>query len=96
MGLFRSPADSEEIIQLSLMAKHSPRWQVTVDFLGRPTIHPSIWQRDGTCAHFWIRRGNVEWCGDSGRKPRQDFSTNIADGEPVLLIQRKGVVRESD
>jgi hypothetical protein len=66
---FRSPADEEEIIQLSLMVKRRPRWRVTVDSLGRPSIHPSVWQHDGTYAHFWIRRGNVEWCADSGKKP---------------------------
>lgn len=66
---FRCPADREEIVQLSLMPERRPRWTVAVDWLGRPTINPSVRQLDGTYAHFWIREGVVVWCGDSGRKP---------------------------
>jgi hypothetical protein len=66
---FRCPADADEIIQLSLMQNRRPRWQVTVDFLGRPTIHPSVWQQDGSYAHFWIRQGGIVWCPGSGQKP---------------------------
>ncbi|ANL43369.1 MULTISPECIES: DUF6527 family protein [Rhizobium] len=66
---FRCPADREEIVQLSLMSERYPRWTVAVDWLGRPTIDPSVRQLDGTYAHFWIRKGVVGWCGDSGRKP---------------------------
>lgn len=64
---FRCPADRDEIIQLALMRERRPRWTVAVDWLGRPTISPSVRQIDGTRAHFWIRRGAVEWCVDSGR-----------------------------
>ena len=66
---FRCPADREEIVQLSLMRERRPRWTVAVDWLGRPTIHPSVRQLDGTYAHFWIKKGAIVWCGDSGRKP---------------------------
>lgn len=68
---FRCPADREEIVQLSLMSGRHPRWTVAVDCLGRPTISPSVRQLDGSYAHFWIRRGAVVWCRDSGRKPMQ-------------------------
>jgi len=64
---FRCPADAEEIIQLSLMPERRPRWRVSADFLGRPTIEPSVRQLDGSFAHFWIRKGRVDWCADSGR-----------------------------
>jgi len=64
---FRCPADRAEIIQLSLMPERRPRWTVAADWLGRPTINPSVRQLDGTRAHFWIRRGVVDWCADSGR-----------------------------
>ncbi len=66
---FRCPADPKEIIQLSLMPNRRPRWDVAIDFLHLPTVHPSVRQLDGTHAHFWIKRGTVEWCEDSGRKP---------------------------
>lgn len=66
---FRCPADYDEIIQLSLMKKHRPRWSVAIDFLQRPTIHPSVRQLDGSCAHFWVRKGRIDWCADTGVKP---------------------------
>jgi hypothetical protein len=64
---FRCPADPEEIIQLSLMPDRRPRWSVDADVFGRVTIDPSVRQLEGTCAHFWIRKGRVDWCADSGR-----------------------------
>lgn len=64
----RCPADQNEIIQLSLMPNRRPRWEVTVDALDRPTIYPSIRQLDGSYAHFWIKRGHIEWCEDSGKR----------------------------
>lgn len=64
---FRCPADPNEIIQLCLMPNRRPRWIVTIDLLHRPTIDPSVRQLEGSYAHFWIKRGTVEWCEDSGR-----------------------------
>jgi len=66
---FRCPADNQEIIQLSLMQKHRPRWTVAIDFLQRPTINPSVRQLDGSYAHFWVRKGHIDWCPDTGMKP---------------------------
>lgn len=68
-AVFRCPGHETEIIHLSLMNKRSPHWSVYVDYLGRPTIHPSIRQTEGSFAHFWIKGGMVEWCSDSGRSP---------------------------
>jgi Family of unknown function (DUF6527) len=65
----RCPSKHDEIIQLSLMQERRPRWQITADRLGRPTVHPSIRQLEGSYAHFWIKNGRIEWCRDSGRKP---------------------------
>jgi hypothetical protein len=65
---FRCPADRSEIVQLSLQPQRRPRWTVAVDFLGRPTITPSVRQLDGSYAHFWIKKGAVIWCADSGRE----------------------------
>ena len=67
-AVFRCPRHKDEIIQLSLMANRRPRWTITTDFIGRPTLHPSVRQLDGSFAHFWVKRGLVEWCADSGRK----------------------------
>lgn len=66
-AVFRCPAYESEIIQLSLMPNRRPQWTVQADFFGRPTIHPSVRRTDGSFAHFWIRKGTVEWCADSGQ-----------------------------
>lgn len=68
-AVFRCPRHEDEIIQLSLMPNRRPRWTVTLDFLERPTIHPSVRQLDGPYAHFWVKAGCVEWCADTGRPP---------------------------
>lgn len=69
-ALFRCPHHKEEIIQLSLMPNRRPRWTITADFLERPTLDPSVRQLAGSYAHFWVRRGKVDWCADSGQRPR--------------------------
>ena len=66
---FRCPADENEIIQLSLMERQRPRWDITIDWLNRPTVQPSVRQLEGSYAHFWIKKGSLEWCEDSGRRP---------------------------
>jgi len=64
---FRCPSDRTEIIQLSLMQKHRPRWHVQYDWLQRATIAPSVRQTAGSFAHFWVRNGMVQICADSGK-----------------------------
>jgi hypothetical protein len=50
-------------IQLPIAA--SPRnWTVSVDWLNRPTVRPSIWETASCRAHFFVRRGELEWCAD--------------------------------
>lgn len=67
-ALFQCPTGSGEIIQLSLSKKYSPRWKITIDNFGRPSINPSIRQMEGSYAHFIIRNGQVNWCADSGKQ----------------------------
>lgn len=70
---FRCPTDRTEIIQLSLMQKHRPCWRVQWDWLQRASIHPSVRQTAGSYAHFWVRRGVVNICADSGIPLRQHW-----------------------
>ncbi len=65
---FRCPADNNEIIQLSLMSNRRPNWEIKLDWLGRPTLDPSVRQLEGSFAHFWVKNGRVEWCLDTGRR----------------------------
>ena len=68
-AVFRCPKHEEEIVQLSLMQNRRPRWTIAMDFLDRPTIHPSVRQLDGAYAHFWVKSGSVDWCEDTGQHP---------------------------
>jgi len=65
----RCPTGNGDVIQLSLQPKHRPRWDVTKDWLGRATVHPSVRQTEGSYAHFWIINGAVQWCEDTGKPP---------------------------
>lgn len=67
----RCPCGCGEKIALSLDKKRRPSWSVVVDWLGRPTVAPSVWQTKGCYSHFWIRKGAVEWCAGTG----QPYST---------------------
>jgi hypothetical protein len=64
----RCPCGCNEVIMLSLAQSRRPRWKVIIDWWGRPTIEPSVRQIAGCYAHFWIRRGSIEWCDDTGRR----------------------------
>lgn len=49
-----------EHIQVQTAARS--KWLLHVDWLRRPTIHPSIWETDGCGAHFFVRKGARLWC----------------------------------
>lgn len=59
---FRCPGDCGENILLPLNKTQRPRWTVSIDWLGRPTIHPSVRQLNECRCHFWVRQGRVDWC----------------------------------
>ena len=64
----RCPCSCGARIMLSLSRNSRPSWSVTVDWLGRPTIFPSVRQLDGCYSHFWLKRGVVELCHDTGQR----------------------------
>jgi hypothetical protein len=68
-AFFRCPSGCGDILNLSLTTERRPRWTVTVDFLSRPTVKPSVRRQEGCYSHFWIRHGVVEWCSDTGIPP---------------------------
>ena len=66
---FKCPGGCKEKISLSLNQKRRPRWEISNDWFGRPTISPSIHQQNECGCHFWVRSGRVEWC-PGGRPDR--------------------------
>jgi hypothetical protein len=58
----RCPCGCGHVIELLIIAEVKPRWDVSVDAKGRPTLTPSVWLKKGCRSHFWIRGGRVHWC----------------------------------
>lgn len=58
----RCPCGCGRTIELLLIEEAEPRWKLTVESDGRPTLSPSVWLKDGCKSHFWLRGGRVEWC----------------------------------
>jgi hypothetical protein len=44
-------------------------WKLRIDWLRRPTLHPSVWETESCGAHFFVRAGKIEWCRDERRLP---------------------------
>ena len=58
----RCPCGCGHVIELLVVAEAKPRWDLSVDAKGRPTLTPSVWLKTGCRSHFWIRGGRVHWC----------------------------------
>jgi Family of unknown function (DUF6527) len=62
---FQCPGGCGESVLLSLNQSQHPRWKVSLDWIGRPTVYPSVKQLNECRCHFWIKKGKIEWCPDS-------------------------------
>lgn len=71
------PCGCSDFIILSLSKNTRPSWSVTKDFLNRPTIYPSIRQTSGCRSHFWITKGKIEWCEDSGKSNNYRIALSV-------------------
>lgn len=60
---FYCPCGCGDVLEIALLYGVKPRWELTTDCKGRPTLYPSIWRKTGCQSHFWIRQGRVQWCG---------------------------------
>jgi len=58
----RCPCGCDATIELMVLPGAKPRWSVTADAAGRPTLHPSVWRNTGCKSHFWVRNGRIFWC----------------------------------
>ncbi|WP_353315381.1 MULTISPECIES: DUF6527 family protein [unclassified Shimia] len=70
----RCPGGCGEVIILSLNPNQRPRWRVSEDFWLRPTVHPSVHQKNECGCHFWIKKGQISWCrgGRPSKRPKGD------------------------
>ncbi len=63
---FRCPCGCGNLISLALTPDKRPSWSVRLDWLARPSVWPSVWQKSGCWSHFWIKKGQILYCPDSG------------------------------
>ncbi|WP_430642141.1 DUF6527 family protein [Bradyrhizobium ivorense] len=68
-ALFKCPCRCGEVVSLPLQAPHSPRWSVSINNAGRPSLYPSVWRNKACMSHFWIEDGRVFWTLDTGMAP---------------------------
>ena len=59
---FLCPCGCKDRLELALIPEVRPRWTLNLDEKQRPTLHPSVWRKDGCRAHFWVRDGEIIWC----------------------------------
>ena len=67
---FRCPGGCGEKLMLSLVPERRPRWSVSIDWLRRPSVRPSVWQQNECGCHFWVNNGAVQWCESGRPRPR--------------------------
>ena len=58
----RCPCGCGDVIELLVIDEAKPRWDISADQKGRPSLYPSVWRKTGCQSHFWVRRGRIEWC----------------------------------
>jgi hypothetical protein len=58
---FKCPCGCGRTIELLLIEEAVPRWDYKLDQHGLPSLHPSVWLKNGCKSHFWIRHGRVHW-----------------------------------
>lgn len=58
----RCPCGCGARLELALLPNVKPRWDLTLDENGRPSLSPSVWLREGCRSHFWLRHGRLIWC----------------------------------
>ncbi|WP_342133506.1 DUF6527 family protein [Hydrogenophaga sp. OTU3427] len=58
----RCPCGCGRSIQLAAFDVARPRWGVTADRDGRPSLYPSVDVKKGCRSHFWVSHGRIIWC----------------------------------
>jgi len=59
---FKCPCRCGRTIELLLIEEAKPRWTLSTNLKGRPTLHPSVWLQTGCRSHFLLIGGRVIWC----------------------------------
>jgi hypothetical protein len=63
-AVFLCPCGCKEVVQLNLVLKYRPAWSVKPDKKGI-SLSPSVRRTAGCYSHFFLRKGQIEWCFDN-------------------------------
>ena len=55
------PCGCGDVIHLNLLSRARPCWTFS-EKDGKVGLEPSVWRRQGCRSHFFLRRGEIEWC----------------------------------
>jgi hypothetical protein len=61
-ALMLCPCGCGDSIQLNLLAKARPSWDIEEHSDDTISIYPSVWRTKGCRSHFFVRHGRVDWC----------------------------------
>jgi hypothetical protein len=57
----KCPCGCRQRIELPLLPEARPNWSLRLDERCRPTLHPSVWLKEGCRSHFLLKAGKVIW-----------------------------------
>lgn len=66
---FACPCGCGADVVLNLLPDMRPRWRIDIHDDETVTVSPSINRHRGCRAHFYVRRGQTQWCADSPSTP---------------------------
>jgi|CXWL01.1.fsa_nt_gi hypothetical protein len=61
IAAMRCPCGCGELLEMNLLLDSEPVWTLGIDATV-PTLHPSVWRKNGCRAHYLLRSGRVIWC----------------------------------
>lgn len=56
------PCGCKAILYMPINEKAQPRWDYSEGPNSEATLNPSINRMVGCKSHFWLKRGQIEWC----------------------------------
>lgn len=70
----KCPCECGNQLRLNLSPNTSPAWTVDVNDEGIVSVYPSVRQTKGCYSHFWLKNGEIDWCGDTGSANNWQFN----------------------
>lgn len=56
------PCGCGTMLYMNLIPDMRPFWNVTWHENGTVSLYPSVWRQKTCKAHFWFKKGQVQWC----------------------------------